>query len=279
MPGPADRFPEEGIALIRERCDVVPAAAIVLGSGLADAVAGDVEVCHEFAFEALPGFPPPSVPGHVGRLQMGTLYGTPVAVFFGRVHYYEGHGIGATTLIPRLVAALGARHLVLTNASGGLDQNMTVGALMLIEDHLNFLGVNPLFGWRFPDGGPAFVDVSNVYGRDLIELAEDVARAEGIDLLRGVYACVSGPSYETPAETTFLARVGADAVGMSTVPEAVAAAALGIPVLGISCITDVAGQELTHEDVLAAAKRAAPDLAAILRGVLQRLSAAGGGEG
>ena len=134
------------------RC--VPAVAVVLGSGLGDAVAQDVEVEDEFAFQSLPGFPPPSVPGHAGRLALGHLYGVPVAVFRGRVHYYEGHGIGSTTLIPRLCAALGAGTLVLTNASGGLDESVERGTLMLIEDHLNFLGVNPLMGWRYPDGAP-----------------------------------------------------------------------------------------------------------------------------
>ena len=191
-----------------------------------------------------------------------------MAAFFGRVHFYEGHGIAATTSIPRVVAAMGIHTLVLTNASGGLDAGMRVGQLMLIRDHLNGMGVNPLFGWRMPDGAPAFIDISHVYDAALLETARAAAAEAGIDVRVGVYAAVSGPSYETPAETSALARLGADAVGMSTVPEAVAAAALGLRVLGISCITDVAGTELTHQEVLAAAKGAAPDLRAILRRVL-----------
>jgi len=264
-PSPGGDEPERGAALVAGRTAVRPAVAIVLGSGLGVALEEDMETDAEFPFGELPGFPTASVPGHAGRLRIGTLYGVPVAAFFGRVHFYEGHGIAATTLIPRLAAAMGAHTIVLTNACGGLDPAMRVGQLMVISDHLNEMGVNPLFGWRLPDGAPAFVDISRVYDAALLEAARAAAEEAGIDVRVGVYAAVSGPSYETPAETTALARLGADAVGMSTVPEAVAAAALGLRVLGISCITDVAGTELTHEEVLAAATGAAPDLRAILR--------------
>jgi len=264
-PSPGGDEPGRGAALVAERTAVRPAVAIVLGSGLGDALAEDLATDAEVPFGDLPGFPPASVPGHAGRLRLGTLYGVPVAAFFGRVHFYEGHGIGATTLIPRLAAAMGVHTMVLTNACGGLDATMRVGQLMLINDHLNSMGVNPLFGWQLPDGAPAFVDISRVYDAALLEAARAAAEEAGIDVRVGVYAAVSGPSYETPAETTALARLGADAVGMSTVPEAVAAAALGLRVLGISCITDVAGTELTHEEVLAAATGAGPDLRAILR--------------
>jgi purine-nucleoside phosphorylase len=278
-PGPGDTFTEQALALIRERTKMKPRVALVLGSGLGDALSGDMRSEQEFSFESLPGFPAPSVPGHIGRLVMGDLYGGPAAVFRGRVHYYEGHGIGATTLIPRLVAALGAEVLILTNAAGGLDRSMRSGGLMLIKDHLNFLGVNPLAGWRFPDGQPAFVDLSNVYDRHLISRAEDVARREGVELRAGVYAALPGPTYETPAESAFLARGGAQAVGMSTVPEAVSAAALGLRVLAVSCITNVAGTEASHEDVLAAAKEASLDLRAILRGVVEDLMTDGRPDG
>jgi len=267
-PSPGGDEPARAAAVVSDQSSVRPAVGIVLGSGLGDALAEDLNVDVDLAFGELPGFPPALVPGHAGRFRLGTLYGVPVAAFFGRVHFYEGHGIAATTLIPRVVAAMGAHTLILTNASGGLDAGMRVGQLMLIRDHLNGMGVNPLFGWRMPDGAPAFVDVSRVYDAALLEAACAAAAEAGIDVRVGVYAAVSGPSYETPAETSALARLGADAVGMSTVPEAVAAAALGLRVLGISCITDVAGTELTHQEVLAAAKGAAPDLRAILRRVL-----------
>lgn len=272
-PSPGGDEPERAAAAVAARTSVRPSVAIVLGSGLGDALAEDLRVDAELAFGELPGFPPASVPGHAGRLRLGTLYGVPVAAFFGRVHFYEGHGVAATTLIPRVAAAMGAHTIVLTNASGGLDPGMRVGQLMIVRDHLNSMGVNPLFGWKMPNGAPAFVDISRVYDASLVEAARSAAQEAGIDVRVGVYAAVSGPSYETPAETTALARLGADAVGMSTVPEAVAAAALGLRVLGISCITDVAGSELTHEEVLIAATGAGPDLRAILRGALPAAAA------
>ena len=155
-PGPRDSFAAEGSALIRKRSSVRPHVAVVLGSGLRDAVEADVEVEGQFPYETLPGFPPPTVPEHVGRLVIGMLHGVPAAVFLGRVHFYEGHGVGSTTLIARLAAELGATALVLTNAAGGVDPSFRRGQLMLIEDHLNFLGVNPLSDWRLPGGIPAF---------------------------------------------------------------------------------------------------------------------------
>lgn len=272
VPGPEDTLAAQGIALIRERCPTQPSVALILGSGLGEAVAGDVAGGCELVLDSLPGFPPGNVPGHAGRLFMGDLYGVPAAVFGGRVHYYEGHGIGATTLIPRLAAGLGADALVITNAAGGLDPSMRPGQLMLIEDHLNLMGVNPLIGWRFPSGAPAFVPLSQVYDGRLLALAEEEAARAGIEVRRGVYVALPGPTYETPAETRYLASAGANAVGMSTVPEAVAATALGLPVLGISCITNVAGADDGHEEVLAAAKRAAGDLRTILFGVIPRLA-------
>ncbi|HEY1331342.1 MAG TPA: purine-nucleoside phosphorylase [Actinomycetota bacterium] len=270
-PSPPDTLAEQAEALVRERTSIRPRVAVVLGSGLGDALMGDVEPETEFVFTSLPGFPASTVPGHAGRLILGTLYGVPGAVFAGRVHLYEGHGIGSTTLIPRLAAALGAGVLVLTNASGGLRATMRAGDLMLITDHLNQMGANPLAGWRFPDGQPAFVGLAHVYDHLLLEAARSAAGRAGVPLLDGVYAAVSGPSYETPAETEALARLGADAVGMSTVPEAVAAVALGLRVLGISCITDVAGADVTHEEVLTAAAGAAEGLRAILKNVLTEI--------
>jgi purine-nucleoside phosphorylase len=245
--------------------------AVVLGSGLRDAALGDVEADGEFSYEGLPGFPPTSVPGHPGRLVMGFLHGVPAAVFLGRIHLYEGHGIGSTTLISRLAAELGATSLVITNAAGAVDPSFRRGELMLIEDHLNFLGVNPLFGWRFPDGMPAFVDLADVYDRKLLDLAESVGDRDGLTTRRGVYAGVPGPSFETPAETEFLRLSGAHAVGMSTIPEAVAGAALGLRVLGISCITNVAGGPASHEDVLAGAKAAAAGVRKLLAGVVPQI--------
>jgi len=275
FPGPADPAAEEAALLIRERVRLQPEVAVVLGSGLGDAVAGDIASEHEFAFESLAGFPPSSVPGHPGRLVMGELYGVPAALFRGRIHYYEGHGIIATTLIPRVASALGVGTLILTNAAGGLDRSMRVGQLMLIEDHINLLGVNPLMGWRFPGGQPAFVDLSAVYDAGLRALAREAAARSKIDLAHGVYAGLPGPSYETKAETAYLRGAGADAVGMSTVPEAVAATALGMKVLGISLISNVAGMVSSHEEVLEAGRLAGGDLRDILAHVIPRIETRG----
>jgi purine-nucleoside phosphorylase len=264
LPGPGDAATEEAARLLGDRCPLVPEVAVVTGSGLEDAVLPDLRAEHEAPYDALPGFPPPSVPGHPGRLVLGELHGVRSAVFLGRVHFYEGHGIAATTLIPRLARALGARVLVLTNAAGGLRPGLRAGQLLVLEDHLNFLGVNPLAGWRAPGGGPAFVDLARVYDRDLIRLAERAAREAGVDLARGVYAAVPGPSYETPAERRFLAMAGADAVGMSTVPEAVAGVALGMRVVALSCITNVPGEPTSHQEVLRVAREGSRALRRVL---------------
>ena len=271
-PGPRDDTSVEvATALIRERSDVEPVVAVVLGTGLGDALTDTVNVDHEFAYEALPGFARPSVPGHAGRLLLGDIDAVSAAVFCGRLHFYEGHGVDAATLIPRLAAELGARFIFLTNAAGSLDSGLKVGQLMLIEDHLNLVGVNPVLGWRQADESALFPDLAAVYDRGLLAAAEDVARANGLEIARGVYAAVSGPTFETPAEAAFLARAGARAVGMSTVPEAVAAVALGVSVFGVSCITNHAGQPTSVEEVLAAAKAASVDLATVVTGVIQRL--------
>ena len=270
-PGPPDDAAPRAAAAIRERTEVVPQVGVILGSGLGDAVGQDVRTQEEVTFGELPGFPAAAVPGHEGRIELGELYGVPAAVLFGRVHWYEGHGMETVTLPVRLLAELGVRTLVLTNAAGGLNPDLPLGALMLIRDHINFMGVNPLLGWRYAGGEPAFVDVSTVWDTGAGDVARMAAGDASVPLPEGVYAAVSGPSYETPAECEMLLRMGADAVGMSTVPEAVAAAAVGIRCLGFSCITDVAGTELTHEEVLAVATKAAPDLRAILQGTIPQL--------
>lgn len=265
FPGPPDDRAAECAAFVRERAPgFQPAVAVVLGTGLGDAVGEDLEVRAELGFDELPGFPSAAVPGHAGKLRLGELYGVPAAVMAGRVHFYEGHPMSVVTLPVRLLGHLGVQTLVLTNASGGTQADMPLGLLVLIRDHINFMGANPLMSWRYPTGAPSFVDVSSVWDEALIEILGDAAAAEGIHVREGVYAAVSGPSYETTAETRMLRGWGADAIGMSTVPEAVAAAAFGMRCAGISCITDVAGTELTHEDVLAVASQAAPNLRRLL---------------
>jgi len=263
-----DPAPERAAAVIRPLATPPPLVAVVLGSGLGAGLGDDLAVVGEVGYRELPGFPGSTVPGHAGRVLIGTLADTSVVVFSGRIHFYEGHGIAATTLIPRVAAALGVRTIVLTNAAGGLDPTMKPGQLMLIRDHVNWMGVNPLTGWRMEDGTPAFVDLSSVYDPGLLEAAERAAKVAGVPVSVGVYAAAAGPSYETAAEAAALATLGAQAVGMSTVPEAVAAAGLGLRVLGISLVTNLAGTEATHEEVLAAAAGATPGLRAILNATI-----------
>ncbi len=266
---PPDDRSADAAAAVAQRSSILPAVAVVLGSGLGAALGPDaLRADATIAYADLPGFPRASVPGHAGRLTVGSLFGVSAAVFAGRVHFYEGHGMAAATLIPRLAAALGARILVLTNAAGGLESDMRPGDLMLLSDHINLMGANPLTGWRRGDGTPAFVDLTHVYDPGLRQAALAVAQREGVRLRTGVYAAFPGPSYETPAEHAMARTLGASAVGMSTVPEAVAAAALGLRTLAVSCVTNVAGEPTSHQEVLAAATAASANLARLLAGIL-----------
>lgn len=247
---------------IRERTDIQPVAGVVLGSGLGDAIAvaweraGSGEPL-EIAYRELPGFPPPTVPGHAGKLWLGTIGGRSVAIFQGRIHFYEGHPMPLASITTRVSHALGARTMVLSAAVGGLDSSLGAGSMMVVRDHLNLMGTDPLAGWRYPDGSPAFVDVSGVYDAELSDAALGILHDHGTTVSEGVYAAMSGPSYETPAETEMLRRMGATVVGMSTVPEAVVARALGMRVLGLSFVTNTAGGAVSHEEVLLASKSAA----------------------
>lgn len=276
--------PENGVAAaigseIRERFGGGPVAGIVLGSGLGEsirvarALAGSSEGI-EIPYTELPGFPPPSVPGHAGRLWLGELGARTVAIFQGRIHFYEGHGMALASITSQIAAELGARTMVLTTAVGTLDPALVPGAVVVIRDHVNMMGTNPLLGWRMADGAPAFVDVSGVYDDELSAAALTTARAhlegagDGVRSDEGVYGAVSGPSYETPAETEFLRRAGATVAGMSMVPEAVAARALGMRVLGLSFVTNVAGASTSHEEVLMASKTAAEGIGRILADVV-----------
>src|SRR5271157_4788258 len=242
-----------------------PRIAVILGSGLGEFAArvqGD-----EVPFQSLPGFPVPTVKGHAGRFTVGSS----VAVMAGRIHYYEGHPIQDVVLPIFLLHRLGVRTLVVTNAAGGVNRAFSVGELVLIRDHINLMGVNPLRGPN-PGLGPRFPDMTASYDPALRQLAREVS---GVPLKEGVYAGFSGPSYETPAEIRMLAAIGADLVGMSTVPEVIAASYLGIRVLGISCVTNMAAgilpQPLDHAEVMRAGKEAGPRFVGLLSGVLARL--------
>jgi purine-nucleoside phosphorylase len=261
LPSPGDGVAEGILEAIRTRTGVRPVAGVVLGSGLGDAITGAWERAGsgepvEIPYAELPGFPPPTVPGHAGKLWIGTIGRRPVAFFQGRIHFYEGHPMALASLTTRVASALGAGTMVLSAAVGGLDPAIAGGSMVVVRDHINLMGSNPLAGWRYPDGSPAFVDVSNVYDGELSDAALRILREGGTAAVDGVYAAVAGPAYETPAETEMLRRIGATVVGMSTVPEAVAARALGMRVLGLSFVTNAAGGSVSHEEVLLASKTA-----------------------
>ena len=270
LPGPGDRYAEEGAALIRGSTDLRPRAAIILGSGLTDAVSG-IDVAVEFPYPSLAGFPAPTVPGHPGRLVVGTLGGVPVAAFMGRVHFYEGHPMTVGTLPARLAAALEVSTLVITASVGAVDRSLEPGTLVVASDHINLMGENALRGWRDDEGRPAFADLSRVYDADLAARAEEAARELGVPVTRGVYAAMPGPAFETPAEIEFLRQAGATVVGMSVVPEATAAAALDLRAVGLFCVTNKTGASVHHDEVLAVARGFAPGLGRIVEGVLAAL--------
>jgi purine-nucleoside phosphorylase len=234
-----------------------PKLALILGSGF-HGVVEEMEVKARIPYRKLPGFPPPSVSGHVGELLIGTMGGTPIVVLSGRAHYYEGHKMEIVTFAVRTLAAYGIRDLVLTNAAGGINRSFRPGDFMVLTDHINLMGTNPLRG-DGAGGLPRFVDLTRVYDPDLERLLRQAARQSRIKLRSGVYLGVSGPSYETPAEIQAFARLGADAVGMSTVPEAIVARQCGLRVTAISCITNLAAglspKPLSHEEVLETAER------------------------
>lgn len=275
IPAPADDLAERGAEVVRSRSGIVPRAGIVLGSGLGPALGEDLTEDASFAFTELPGFPPPGVPGHAGRLIVGTLAGVPVAAFSGRVHVYEGHGIDVPALLPRLAYALGARVMVITAAVGGIQPGIPAGSVVVLRDHLNLMGVAPLGGWRYPDGMPAFVNAEAVYDPALGDLALERAAALGVTATPGVYAAMRGPAYETPTEVAMLARLGATVVGMSMVPEALPAHAMGMRVLGLCSLTNAFGEHVSHEEVVRVSNETATAVGRLLVDLFPRLPSEG----
>ena len=269
----------EASAAIRARGAVEPKVGLILGSGLgelADEIAEPVSV----PYAEIPNFPVSTVSGHAGRLVIGLLEGIPVAAMRGRVHFYEGYDLHQVTFPVRVMRRLGAEILIVTNAAGGLNETFQTGDLMLLTDHVNIMGMagqSPLTGPDDPRLGVRFLDMLHAYDADLRNLAHKAAQAHGFQLREGVYAVVGGPAFETMAEIRFLQRGGADAVGMSTVPEVIVARHERMRVLGLSAITDMAvgkdaATEISHAEVLAAADRIKPRLAAVIRGVLASLA-------
>jgi purine-nucleoside phosphorylase len=266
---------EHAAQTIRARLTHIPRIAVVLGSGLGDFADG-FENPVTIPYSDIPGFPTSTAQGHAGRLVAGAVANVPVLAMQGRVHFYEGYSLEEVTFPVRTFGLLGIRKLILTNAAGGIDIELSQGSLMVISDHLNLLGANPLRGPNDERFGPRFPDMSAVYSRELQERAVAEAHEMGIDLRRGIYAALAGPSYETPAEIHMLRGFGADAVGMSTVPEAIVARHMDMQVLGISCITNMAAgisdQVINHEEVMETGRRVKDVFARLLARLMVALA-------
>ncbi len=266
------------VTAIRRHTDVQPRVGLILGSGL-NALAESVEGATSIPFADIPHFPVSTVEGHSGRLIFGMLEGVPLVVMQGRAHYYEGYSMGRVGLPVRVMRLLGCEMLVVTNAAGGLNMTFRAGDVMIIRDHINLIGMaglNPLRGPNLAEFGPRFPSMNDAYEPALRRLAQEIALEAAIPAHLGIYMCLAGPSFETPADVRFLRLIGADAVGMSTVPEVIAARHSGMRVLGLSGISNtLVGEEgapsPNHEEVLEAGRVLTPRLETIIRGVLRRL--------
>lgn len=264
----------EAVAFIKERLPIDPEYLLILGTGLGQ-LAEEMTVELELPYEEIPHFPVSTVESHAGKLLIGYLGGKSIMAMQGRFHYYEGYSMNQIAFPVRVAKMLGIQTLLVSNACGGLNPNFERGDIMLINDHINFLGDNPLIGPNDPDLGPRFPDMSQPYTERLLATAEQVALDAGIKMHQGVYLAVSGPMMETKAEYRYMRQLGADVVGMSTVPEVIAAVHMSMEVLGISVITDEcfpdALEPVSLDDVLEAAAMAEPQLTRVVVGVLERL--------
>ena len=264
----------EAADAVRARSRKRPEIAVVLGSGLGD-FADTLAEAAVVPFDELPNWPASRVVGHAGRLAIGSVKGKDIIALSGRCHAYEGHDMRRVTFPVRVLGLLGIRSLILTNAAGGVNVAFGQGALMVMDDHINLMGSNPLAGDNEDRFGPRFPDMSEVYSKRLRGIADQAAHEAGVAIQHGVYAALLGPSYETPAEIRYLRTIGADAVGMSTVPEAIAARHMNIEVLGISCITNMAAgvlaRPLDHAEVMETARRIRGQFIALLEGILGQL--------
>jgi len=265
---------QRAASVLRTRWGHVPDVAVVLGSGLGD-FADSLQSAVVLPYGDIPHWPMSRVVGHQGRLAMGQASGKLVAALSGRAHSYEGHDLRTVTFPVRVLAAVGVKVLILTNAAGGINTRFAPGDLMAIDDHLNLMGNNPLIGPNDERFGVRFPDMSTVYSARLRQLADETAAALQLTLRHGIYAGCHGPSYETPAEIRYLRLIGADAVGMSTVPEAIVARHMNVEVLGISCITNLAAgvlpQPLNHDEVLETARRVRGKFVSLLNGIIAGL--------
>lgn len=261
-------------AYIEDKINARPSIGVVLGSGLG-AFADELSDSIQIPYADIPGWPRSTAVGHAGKLVFGKLGATDVVVMSGRAHLYEGYSPARVTYGVRIFQMLGVRSLVLTNAAGGVNVSFQQGGLVLISDHINLQGVNPLVGANEDDFGPRFPDMSEAYSREYRKIAKDTAEELGVSLDEGVYAALSGPSYETPAEIRYLRTIGADLVGMSTVPEVIVANHMSMKVLAISCVTNMAAgvlpQKINHEEVLETGARVRDTLVRLLKTLLPRL--------
>ena len=260
--------------MLRGRLTPVPDVAVVLGSGLGDFADG-LTGALSTPYSDIPNWPASAVIGHAGKLVVGDLGGKRVAALSGRAHFYEGHDLRTVTFATRVLGLLGVKRLILTNAAGGINLSFKPGTLMIMDDHINLLGSNPLVGANEDRFGPRFPDMTEVYSKRLRGIADQAAAARNVAVAHGIYVAVHGPSYETPAEIRFLRTIGADAVGMSTVPEALVARHMGLEVLGISCITNPAAgvlpEPLRHDEVMEVARRVRGEFSKLLEGIIERL--------
>lgn len=263
---------KETAAFIKDIIGETPDFAIVLGSGLGK-LQDEVQAIHTLEYQDIPNFPQTTVVGHGGKLIYGMLEGKKVLMMSGRFHYYEGHSIETVTFPFRIFHLLGIKNLILSNASGGVNKNFSVGDVMIIDDHINMMPEHPLRGKNIDELGPRFVDMSEPYNRKMIETAKKVAEDEGIKVHQGCYVALQGPTFETPAEYGMVRAIGGDAVGMSTVPEVIVAKHQGMDCFGISIITDLGGPEIaftvSHEEVLQAANKAMPNVIKIVKGLVK----------
>jgi len=262
------------VTFLREQSSLLPTTGVILGSGLG-ALANAVDADLTVPYSDIPGAKSSTVVGHSGKLILGRLAGSPLVVMQGRVHYYEGYSMEEVLFLPRVMGRLGIKQIIVTNAAGGLNRKFSIGDLMLLTDHINFFGVNPLRGPNVDELGARFPDMTEVYPEGLRKTAKKVAKEKGIPLQEGVYMGLPGPTYETPAEIRAYRKLGADAVGMSTVPEVIALAHMSIPALGISCITNMAAgmlkQKLHHGEVIETTKRIEKEFASLVTGIVKAL--------
>jgi purine-nucleoside phosphorylase len=264
----------EASSYIKSKINEVPDTAIILGSGLGS-LAEEIKNGIYISYKDIPFFPVSTVVGHEGRFVYGDLDGKKIIMMQGRFHFYEGYDMNKVTMPVLVLKQLGIKNIIVTNAAGGVNKDFKPGNLMIISDHINFAGTNPLIGKNIEEFGPRFPDMSSAYNKELIKVAEEAASANNIEVVSGVYVMFTGPSYETPAEIRMARTLGGDAVGMSTVPEVIIANYCGLKVLGISCITNMAAgilnQPLNHLEVLETSNKVSNEFKILVKNVLNRI--------